>query len=302
MVELTAIENKRLDQVQRIIETDPIGDDVWFIHTVLAQCFLPYRDPKARDWHRTNGDYSIILTSGTIHDPNNKKQLIDVGLPYGSKPRLFQSYICTQAIKQQSPVIPVEQSMTAMMKELGFKVTGGTQGSIQKFKEQIIRYARCHYTISADNKNGQISYLNTPPIKKLDVWFPTHSDQETLWPSEIVLTDDYFYSLKDHAIPFDFRGMKAIQSKPRAQDIYIWMTQRLCRLKKPLMMRWIDLYDMFGGGLELKHFKQKFPRDLLAARSAYPHARMDHHKDGIIFHPSHPPIKKSKVFLSAGSK
>jgi len=32
--------------------------------------------------------------------------------------------------------------------------------------------------------------------------------------------------LKDHAVPFDFRALKAIQNKPRAQDIYLWMTQR----------------------------------------------------------------------------
>ena len=81
----------------------------------------------------------------------------------------------------------------------------------------------------------------------------TDPNQETLWPSEIVLTDDYFYSLKDHAIPFDFRALKAIQNKPRAQDIYLWMTQRLCRIdeKKPLFMRWQDLHEMFGGELPL---------------------------------------------------
>ena len=60
----------------------------------------------------------------------------------------------------------------------------------------------------------------------------SRSNQTTLWPSEIVLTDDYYYSLKDHAIPYDFRALKAIQNKPRAQDIYLWMTQRLCRIEE----------------------------------------------------------------------
>jgi hypothetical protein len=71
---------------------------------------------------------------------------------------------------------------------------------------------------------------------------------------EIVLTTDYYNSLKDHAVPFDFRALKAIQQKPRAQDIYLWMTQRLCRLDamKPLLLRWQELYEMFGGQTTMK--------------------------------------------------
>src|SRR2546422_695578 len=103
-------------------------------------------------------------------------------------------------------------------------------------------------------------YIETTPIKQFDVWFAPHPKQGTLWPSEIVLTDDYFYSLKDHAIPFDFRALKAIQQKPRAQDIYLWMTQRLCRIEtgKPLLIRWQELHEMFGGQTPPKEFKHKF--------------------------------------------
>jgi hypothetical protein len=77
---------------------------------------------------------------------------------------------------------------------------------------------------------GMRRYIETTPIKQFDVWFAPHPKQGTLWPSEIVLTDDYYYSLKDHAVPFDFRALKAIQNNPRSQDIYLWMTQRLCRV------------------------------------------------------------------------
>jgi hypothetical protein len=44
---------------------------------------------------------------------------------------------------------------------------------------------------------------------------------------EIVLTDDYYYSLKDHAVPFDFRAQRYSKRKPRAQDIYLWMTRAM---------------------------------------------------------------------------
>jgi hypothetical protein len=210
---------------------------------------------------------------------------------------LFQSYVCTQVIKQQSPVIPVERSMTAMIQELGFEPRGGRRGSIISFKDQINRFAACKFTIVGPGPRETRRHIHAEPFKRFDVWFPQDVTQGTLWPSEIVLTDEYFYSLKDHAVPYDFRALKAIQNKPRAQDIYLWMTQRLCRIpdNKPLMMRWKDLYEMFGGQSPLKAFKRDFPKDLIAARIAYPDARIEEHKDGFLFRASHPPVPKTKL-------
>jgi hypothetical protein len=288
-----------LNSLQERTETPLADDDIWYIHTVLAQCFLPYKDPKTSHWKRQNGKYSIMLSAGAVSDPHDSRGIIEVGLPYGAKPRLFQSYICTQVIKQQSPVIPVERSMTAMIKELGFEPRGGKRGTIGSFKDQIIRFARCSFTIIAPGPRGTESYITAPPIKRFDVWFPPDPNQGTLWPSEIVLTDEYYYSLKDHAVPFDFRALKAIQAKPRAQDIYLWMTQRLCRIdeRKPLLMRWKDLYEMFGGQSPMKKFKQNFPHDLIAARASYLNARVEEHKEGFLFRASPPPVPKTKLFI-----
>jgi hypothetical protein len=162
--------------------TPLMSDDIWFIHTVLAQCFLPYRDPKKDTWHRKNGEFSIFLQAGVVEDPTQKEGYRGVGLPYGPKPRLFQSYICTQVIKQQSPVIPVERSMSAMMQELGLQVTGGNRGTIKPFKEQITRFGLQFYPCRPRPSGNEATY-QTPPIKRFDVWFPTDPKQETLWPS-----------------------------------------------------------------------------------------------------------------------
>jgi hypothetical protein len=295
-ITLRGIDRKRLDSLQERTETALSSDNIWYIHTVLAQCFLPYIDPKAHHWKKQNGKYGIILTAGAISDPRDPKAIIEVGLPFGAKPRLFQSYICTQVIKQKSPVIEVERSMTAMMKELGYDPIGGKRGNISSFKEQITRFAACNFTIIGPGPRGTTSHIKAPPIRKFDIWFPPDPNQETLWPSEIVLTDEYFYSLKDHAIPYDFRAMKAIRNKPKAQDIYLWMTQRLCRIprNKPLLMRWQDLHEMFGGITPLGAFKRDFPTDLAAARASYPDARIEEHKEGYLCCASLPPVPKTK--------
>ncbi len=299
VVPLRPIDQKRLDALWARTTTERKSHDVWYIHTVLAQCFLPYRDPKTRDWTRHNGDFSIALTAGQIKDHTNPEGFRVVGLPYGAKPRLFQSYVCTQAIRHQSPVIPVERSMTAMMQELGLKVSGGKEGSINLFKEQITRFAACKFTIVGPGPRGGYRHINAEPFESFDVWFPPDPDHGMLWPAEIVLTDTYYSSLKDHAIPYDFRVIKPIQNKPRALDICLWMTQRLCRIdnRKPLFMRWIDLHEMFGGRSTLKKFKEKFPDDLKAAWASYHEARIEEDLDGkgYRFFRSPPPIPKTKI-------
>ncbi len=67
---------------------DPDPDEMAFLHSVLAQTFLPYRDPKTRDYVRENGRASMVLTAGYLLDPATRKPVLQ-GLPYGTKPRLL---------------------------------------------------------------------------------------------------------------------------------------------------------------------------------------------------------------------
>ena len=189
-----------------------------------------------------------------------------------------------------------------MMLELGIGTSGGKKGNIEPFKEQITRFAACKFTIVGPGPHGGYRHINAEPIKHFDVWFPSNPDQGSVWPSEIVLTDDYYYSLRDHAVPYDFRAIKPIQNKPRALDIYLWMVNRLHRIdaRKPLFMRWVGLYEMFGGKSTLKKFKQNFPDDLKAAWASYHEARIEEDLDGNgyrFFH-SPPPIPKIKIAVT----
>ena len=93
VVNLRKIDRKRLDSLQERITNDLDHSDIWYIHTVLAQCFLPYRDPKTDRWRRQNGKFSISLIAGDIIDPSTPERMRIAGLPYGAKPRLFQSYM-----------------------------------------------------------------------------------------------------------------------------------------------------------------------------------------------------------------
>jgi hypothetical protein len=144
------VDRKRLDSLNHRAETPIESADIWFLHSVLCQCFLPYKDPKTDRWQRTNGDFSISLVAGDIKDPRGSPLLHSVGLPYGPKPRLFQSYICMKAIKYQSPVVPVERSMSDMMHVLGLGVP------VASVQETTI----CRITVkSAEGNEGLLPHI-----------------------------------------------------------------------------------------------------------------------------------------------
>ncbi|HYG88449.1 MAG TPA: pirin, partial [Azospirillum sp.] len=58
------------------------------------------------------------------------------------------------------------------------------------------------------------------------------------------------------------------------------------------------LYGQFGAGFTLlKHFKPAFQDALRDALAAYPDARIDVDENGLILHPSRPPITKASYRL-----
>jgi hypothetical protein len=145
---------------------------------------LPYRAPdNATEYIRRNGRAALIVQAGFLLDPATrepKKQ----GLPYGAKPRLLLIHACSEAIRRQSAVIPIADSMSAFMRELGLPVTGGLRGSIGIFKEQLNRLAAARLQIIwAGDDRG--STINTTPFRRLDVWFPRDPHQRVLWPPRL---------------------------------------------------------------------------------------------------------------------
>ena len=52
-----------------------------------------------------------------------------------------------------------------------------------------------------------------------------------------------------------------------------------------------------AGNRPSKNLSGNFPKDLIAARLAYPDARIEEHKDGFLFRASLPPVPKTKLLV-----
>jgi len=99
---------------------------------MLCQTGLPYRNQnELRRWERNNGRVSLEIEAGRALDPK-KNEYIDVPLPFGTKARLVLIHLNSQAVKTGSPVIEVENSLTAFVKSLLKRSPNGRE--IRDFK------------------------------------------------------------------------------------------------------------------------------------------------------------------------
>jgi hypothetical protein len=284
----------RLIDASAEIMGEPNPDELAFLHVVLAQCGLPYREPATRDYVRGNGRASLIVTAGHLFDPQTRRPLLQ-GIPYGAKPRLLMIHLCTEAVRRQSATIPVADSMSSFMRSLGLSVSGGAKGSIGRFKEQLNRLAAARLQLILDFGDHAATINPAPMIHRFDVWFPADHRQRVLWPSEIVLSSEFFDSLKGHALPLDPRAVQALQHSARALDIYTWLAHRLPRVRghNGDRVSWGALQGQFGPD---QHDVKTFRRDLLTAMRqvlvTYPAAKVEQVEGGLLLRRSAPPIRR----------
>jgi len=282
-------QQKRLIDTSVAIRTEP-PERIDFLHTVQCQIGIPYRNPgnDVREWDRKQGNASLRIEAGSVIDPATGN-FVHVGLPYGEKPRLVLIHMATEAVRTGSPVVDVEESMTAFARSLGLE-TNGQQ--LKSLKDQLARLAASTVRMGTVEQ-GRAVQVNTHFVSAFDLWFPKQADQRVLWPSTVRLSEEYFQSLGQHAVPLDHRAVAALASSSMALDIYAWLAQRLHRVPtgKPQFIAWNSLHEQFGQGFaRIRDFRRSFLHTLHQVGSAYPAARLSADDHGLTLSHSPPPI------------
>lgn len=287
--EMTPVQRRR-DIARETLKADLLKDaDRYHIHSVLAMCGLPYRRPddNAVEYIQRYGKNSLVVTAGRLQDPESGL-MVRPGLPYGPKARLMMLHICTEALRSGSPEIRVGDSMSAFIKDLGFAVSGGKNGTISLFKEQINRLAAAHMTLGL--WDGEVGHtLNSKPIEEFSIWFPKDPNQRVLWPSRLVLEQKFFLSLKRHALPVDIRVLRAFANSARQIDIILWLAYRLKQVTRPYLLTWETLQDQFGSEIaQAFKFKQSFKADFAAISEVFPKLPAKLGEKGLQLFPANP--------------
>src|SRR4051812_33745720 len=89
---LSRIQQRLIQSAGEIAQEDPAS--VLYQHTVFCQTGLPYRDPGSdtRLWQRSQGAAHLEVEAGRAFHPE-RGAFIDIGLPFGPKPRLILAYL-----------------------------------------------------------------------------------------------------------------------------------------------------------------------------------------------------------------
>lgn len=285
----------RLAKANFEIQNSPDQDTV-FQHSILCQTCMPYRDPgeDVRVWERAQGNALLRVEAGAAVDPATKKW-VDVGLPFGPKPRLIMAYLNTEAIRSGSPIIEVQDSLTAFIKRLGLSTDGR---SIRTVRDQLTRLSASDFRLGyADGE--QATTVKATIISGFTLWLPKDLNQRVLWPSSVEFSKAYFDSLLKHAVPLHEAALAALSHNSMALDLYAWMAQRLHRVKTQQLVPWVCLHDQFGQGFAaIRKFRQVFKTALGQVSAVYPESRFDLNDRGMLLYNSPPPILKTLITKS----
>ena len=268
--------------------------DISYQHTLFCQTVMPYRRQSNRIWEHRNGRAVLRVEAGSAYHPDENRY-VDLPLPFGPKVRLVQIHLDTQAIRNQSAEIEVEDSLTAFVsKVLGHDPNGR---EIRDFKTHLGALSASLIRLAVTS-GDQPYQVDTKIVTAFNLWFPKDVNQRVLWPSVVKLSTDYFQSLIKHAVPLDPRAVAALAHNAMALDIYRWLAQRLLRLspKAPALVPWTSLHAHFGVNYKhIRKFRQVFNHTLKMVLTQYPAAKLRTTPQGLLLYHSRPPVER-KLF------
>ena len=287
---LTLVQRRLLDAHTDIVSR-LWGEDfhLSFNHSFLCSVNLPYRNPgdDVRRVQTSSGSITLRLEAGSVHTRDGGFK--DIGLPYGARARLLLLHLCSVAVRTGSPVIEVRDSFTGFAKELGLSINGQ---SLKSFKNQVSRMSVVSMKLARQQENF-VDVFQGQLFSKLRAEFPKAANQRTLWATHIEFNNDFYQSLKKHAVPLDTQAIAALKHSARALDVYCWLASRLYRVHpaKPVQLRWTTLRLQFGDPTQsMVSFKRRFKQALEQVMFVYPAAAVETVYGGIELRHSPPPV------------
>ena len=239
------------------------------------------------------------MEAGSVLDPKTGLY-VQPGLPYGPKSRLLLMHLNSEAVRRQSPVIEVEDTMTAFFRRLMGRTQDGRQANM--LKHQLSALAAATFRMGVLQSDDRAFQVDTKVVSAFDLWFQKDGSQRVIWPSTLRLSLDYYESLTRFAVPLDERAIAALAHSAVALDMYCWLAQRLHRVPEgePQFIPWPSLQEQFGQGYtHVRQFRAFFMKMMLQVKAAYPEARLDLDGRGASLWTSPPPVRKRMTLVQS---
>jgi hypothetical protein len=262
-----------------------------FLYSGWCQAALPHRKlPDERAWQIRSEHVTLIVEPG--RRPSTDLDPPYVGVPYGSRARLIMFYLQSEALRTGQREVELGASMRNWLSRLGVPPGGK---SISSVKDQAERISRCRLSLHIRGER-RVGLSQQNIVDKAIFLEEDDGPQRSLSLEVAKLSEAFFEELNRHPVPLEEAAVRAINNNSMALDEYAWLAYRLHALTTPILVRWAALKSQFGTGfVRVDHFKQKFLENLRLALAVYRDARVDVQIEGILLHPSRPPVAPKVV-------
>lgn len=295
------------DTARRLVSTDEVpffsisanileeeSGDIGFTYSGFCLTSLPHRKlTEGEPWVRSNDRVLMTINPGhrpKVRAPKSAADLEALPVPYGAKARLILLYLQTQAVRSRHPEVELGRSMYDWLDRMGIPCGGKTYAEVRRQAELI---SRC--TIAFDWRDGPTAgHINDSFVKGW-ISFRRDADQGYLWDDTVRLSDGFFRLLTEHPVPVWEPALRLISGKSMALDVYVWLAYRLHVLQGPRPVGWAALAAQFGTSGVVRYFKPEFRTALGYVLAVYPEARVTEDDDGLVLHPSPPPIPERLI-------
>ncbi len=288
---------RRVEATHDIMSSLPEAEDLSFLHSGLCQTCLPHSRPAQNHtvWRRTSGRFTLSITPGTLSRANAAPGDDGyVGVPFGSKARLILIHLQTEGLRNRT--VNLGPSLSAFMRSLGLAVTGGQRGTIAATKEQVLRIARCSFSLqwSDTDASGTRTHVSDHRIVDgLELWEAGRGDE---WNGTVELSERFHEELRQHSVPLDKRAIAELKSNSLGLDLYTLFAYRLPRLKESLHLRWRTLQSQVGSEeTQMAELARRVRGVMPEVMAVYPHAKVEITSSGLTLRRSEPAVPSRAV-------
>lgn len=289
--------NKFYNQVSRMRKLEARDDDsLAFIHKYFVSGAFPHSEPPSNFYSIVNGRNAIWVKGGSDVDVRTGKE-IQIGVPYGTLPRIIAAWISTEAYRTKSREIRLGLSLSHFLRQLDLQVAGGKNGTIGRVKEQLCRLAKCeigYKKVKEDNEKVASEYRQYKLIEGGELWDWKVPNQLEIFGSYILLNESFYSKLIEKPVPIDMRALKAIKSSAVALDLYMWLTYRVSYLDKATAISWKQVMNQLGASYqEPKYFAREAKKYLKIIKTFWPELHYKTPRGRLFLSPnSRPHIRK----------
>lgn len=285
-------DDRQLVRIAAHVLTDE-ANDIGVTYSGFCQAALPHKRLALDEpWVRRNEQITLMVEPGRLLRPGALEPDL-LGVPYGSRARLILLYLQTRALRSSCREVELGRSMREWLQRMGIPHGGKSYAEV---RNQAGRLSTCKLTFYYAAAKGRTGFTNERIVDGGLMMLDEeegNDQQGTLFVESVRLSESFYSALKRHPVPIWEPALQHIQNNSMALDLYVWLAYRLHILQKPTPVHWGALHGQFGAGFKAqRHFRPTFVSNLRLALATYPDARVDEQENGVILHPSRPPVAK----------